>query len=148
MSTAITIGSIGKHTSAYAQLRERVRLAEADNRQLVAAVEDRDIELHAALIRGCQDAMAIAQLQAERAALLKKNEELRGKTIRAQAEQERLRRAVVSARPRIREVPTDLVRPYSPMVCLPYVSPAPWRDTSNDATQQLPVIDRPDHPAA
>ncbi|WP_158101851.1 hypothetical protein [Streptomyces swartbergensis] len=44
-------------------------------------------------------------------------------------------------------MPTDLVRPYSPIVCLPYVSPVPWRDTSNDDTQQLPILDQPDHPA-
>lgn len=135
----------GKHTPAYAGLRAYAMRADADNRQLVAAVEDREREIHTALIRCCQDAMVIAQLRAENAAVKTANENLRHTVIRAKAEQERLRRAVVNARPRIREVPTALVRPYSPVVQLPYVSPVPYRDTSNETTQQLPILDQP-HP--
>lgn len=121
MSYAISLRAAGKHSPANAGLR--ARRAEADNRQLIAAVEDRERDLHTALIRGCQDAILIARQKELLAGMAAANRELRHKTIRALAEQERLRRAVVNARPRIRQVDTQLVRPYSPVVCLPYVSP-------------------------
>lgn len=126
MSIAITVKAVGRHSPANAELR--ARRAEADNRQLIAAVEDREQELHTALIRGCQDAMLIARQKEQLAGMAAANRELRHKTIRAQAEQERLRRAVVNARPRIREVDTQMVRPYSPVVVLPYVSPVDQPD--------------------
>lgn len=44
--------------------------------------------------------------------------------IRDAADKQRLRQAVLDARPRIRVVDTQLVRPYAPVVQLPYVSPA------------------------
>ncbi|MFG3127445.1 hypothetical protein ACGFZU_07050 [Streptomyces tendae] len=151
MST-LTVVAGGKHSSPYQQLRAHTRRVENDNTILTGAVEEREQQLHTALIRGCQDAMVIAELRAENEAVKAANEELRRTTIRAKAEQDRLRRAVVNARPRIREVPTDLVRPYSPAVVLPYVSPVPHRDTSNDETQEMAVIDRPEpwptYPAA
>ena len=121
MSFAISLGSVGKHSPANAELR--ARRAEADNRQLVAASEDLQRDLHTALIRGCQDAMRIAHLREQLAAAVSGIRKTQHDLIRAKAEQERLRQAVLNARPRIREVPTDLVRPYSPVVELPYVSP-------------------------
>lgn len=145
MSFAITFGAVGKHSPANPELR--ARRAEADNVQLIAAVEDREREIHTALVRGCQDAMLIAQQREQLAGAVAGIRTLQHDLIRAKAEHQRLRQAVINARPRIREVPTDLVRPYSPIVCLPYVSPVPYRDSSSDETQQLPAIDRPDRAA-
>lgn len=142
MSFAISIRAAGRHSRTNPELR--ARRAEADNVQLIATIEDQARDLHTALIRGCQDAMRIAWLEEQRAGLVAHCRDLSHKTIRARAEQARLRQAVINARPRIREVPTDLVRPYSPVVCLPYVSPAPHRNISNDETQQLPILDRPE----
>ena len=133
----------GKHTPAYAELRRQVRALDRDNTELLVGTEDREREIHTALLRGCQDAMVIAQLRAENLAVKAANEEWRRATIRAKAEQERLRRAVVNARPRITEVDTRLVRPFSPVVAFPYASPVPYRDTSNDETQELPILDQP-----
>jgi hypothetical protein len=120
-SFAIPFRAAGRHSATNPELR--ARRAEADNIQLIARIEDLEREIHTALIRGCQDAMLVARQREQLAGLAAHCRELTHKTIRAQAEQERLRRAVVNARPRIRQVPTDLVRPYSPVVCLPYISP-------------------------
>lgn len=143
---SLTLTARGKHTAAevIAQLRSQVRDVEMDNRLLVRDGHARATDLHTALIRGCQDAMLIAHLRAENTAVKAANEEWRRKTVRAQAEQERLRRAVVAARPKLHPVPTDLVRPFAPVVELPYVSPVPYRSTANDDTQQLPVLDQPE----
>ncbi|MEU2924148.1 hypothetical protein ABZ636_03675 [Streptomyces sp. NPDC007251] len=121
MSIAISVRAAGRHSATNPELR--ARRAEADNIQLIARIEDLERDLHTALIRGCQDAMLIARQREQLAGLAAHCRELTHKTIRAQAEQERLRRAVVNARPRIRQVDTDLVRPFSPVVALPYVSP-------------------------
>jgi hypothetical protein len=120
-SLAIPFRATGRHSSANPELR--ARRAEADNAALIAAVEDRERELHIALIRGCQDAVLIARQRDLLAGMTAHCRELTHKTIRAQAEQERLRQAVINARPRIRQVDTQLVRPFSPVVVLPYVSP-------------------------
>lgn len=48
---------------------------------------------------------------------------LQRQTTRDAADKARLRQAVIDARPRIRVVDTQLVRPYAPVVELPYVSP-------------------------
>lgn len=61
MSYAISARTVGKHSSANAELR--ARRAESDNRRLIAAVEDREKEIHTALVRGCQDSMRIARLK-------------------------------------------------------------------------------------
>ncbi|MFE7233980.1 hypothetical protein ACFVAF_25590 [Streptomyces sp. NPDC057596] len=143
MTTAIPFGTTGKHTAAYAELRHRADRVEADNRQLSAANETLVCELSRAIIGGCQAATLAADLDAENQALKRRVRELSDKVIRGAAEQARLRQAVINARPRIREVPTDLVRPYSPVVVLPYVSPVPHHDTSNDQTQPLPILDQP-----
>ncbi|MFF2852606.1 hypothetical protein ACFVT5_40895 [Streptomyces sp. NPDC058001] len=128
MSTITATRSTGKHTATYFEQRER--------------------DAHAVLVRGCQDAILVAQLQAENAALKVRVKEYGDKVIRAGAEHQRLRQAVINARPRITTVPTALVRPYSPVVVLPYVPPVPHRDTSNDTTQALPILDQPAHQAA
>ncbi|WP_435215826.1 hypothetical protein [Streptomyces sp. bgisy034] len=139
----LSISSPGRHTSAHFDIRADLRQAEADNRSLTAAVEDRERELHTALVRGCQDAMLIAHLREQLAGAVAGIRQTQHSLVRAKAEQDRLRQAVINARPRIHRVDTQLVRPFSPVVCLPYVSPVPYRDTSNDATQQLPIVDRP-----
>ena len=140
--TAIAVGSQGRHTSAHTSLRRHARSVEADNQQLVAAVEDREAEIHTALIRGCQDAMANAQLRAENTALKRRVKELGDKVIRAGAEHQRLRQAVINARPRIGVAVQRLDRPYVSHVQVPYPVPV-GQCTAHDETQQLPVIDQP-----
>jgi hypothetical protein len=143
VSIAISLGTNGKHTSAYAELRAHLRGVVAENGQLVAGVEDRERELHAALLRGCQDAMLIAQLRAENTAVKAANEEWRRTTIRAKAEQERLRRAVINARPRIGVAYQQLDRAYVSHVQIPYPVPV-GKSTANDETQQLPIVELPE----
>ena len=140
---SLTLTTRGRHTALGIARGAELRKVESDNRELVAGVEDRERELHTALVRGCQDAMLIAHLREQLAGAVAGIRKTQQDLIRAKAEQERLRQAVINARPRIREVDTQLVRPYSPVVQLPYVSPVPYRDTSNDATQELPILDRP-----
>lgn len=120
-----------------------VQQLEAERDGLVRENEQLACDLTQTVLRASQDAMWRAQADAENGRLKRANKELRHTVIRAKAEQERLRRAVVNARPRIREVDTQLVRPFSPVVCLPYVSPVPYRSTANDETQQLPAIELP-----
>jgi hypothetical protein len=145
--SSIAIGAGGKHTAAYTELRDRARQMEADNRQLIAANEELVCELTRSVIHGCQSATRAAELETELAAVKAANEDLRRATIRAKAEQERLRQAVINARPRITKVDTQLVRPYSPVVALPYTSPVAWVDTSSEDTAELPVLDWPTYPA-
>lgn len=140
---SLTVTARGKHSAAYRELEAKLAQVEADNEALIAANEDLVCELTRSIIRGSQDAIRKAEAEEENGRLKAANETLRHATIRAKAEQDRLRQAVINARPRIREVPTDLVRPYSPVVVLPYVSPVPHRSTANDETQQLPVLDQP-----
>jgi hypothetical protein len=133
----------GKHTAAYRELEARLAQAEADNRALIARNEELVCELTSAILSAIRYSLRAATAEDENGRLLKANEDLRHATIRAKAEQERLRQAVINARPRIREVPSAMVRPFAPQVDLPYVSPVPYRSTANDETQQLPVLDRP-----
>jgi hypothetical protein len=145
---SITIrAAVGRHRPAViiAGLRSEVRDLKADKLQLAANAYRAADEIHTALIRGCQDAMLIAQLRAENTAVKKANEEWRRTVIRAKAEQERLRQAVVKARPKIHPVPTELARPFAPVVQWPYVPPLPYQSTANDETQQLPVLDWPQY---
>lgn len=145
MTLAITGRARGRHTPAHriAELRRALNDLEDQNSFLARDGDAKEQDLHTALMRGCQDAMRIAQLREQLAGAVAGIRKTQQDLIRAKAEQERLRRAVVNARPRIREVDTQLVRPYSPVVVLPYVSPVPHRDTSNDQTQELPILDRP-----
>jgi hypothetical protein len=85
----------------------------------------------------------IRQLEADLAAAVFEIKRLQQKVWRDAADKQRLRQAVIDARPRITQVDTQLVRPFAPEVVLPYVSPVPHRDTSGETTQQLPVIDLP-----
>ena len=133
--------------SRVAELEARIRRLEADKQALAKANEQLAHDLTRSILRASQDAMWRAQADEENTRLKARVRDLGNKVIRAGAEHARLRQAVINARPRIREVPTDLVRPYSPIVQLPYTSPVPWRDTSTDQTQQLPVLDWPTHPA-
>lgn len=139
--------TVGRHrpTVIIAGLRSQVRDLKADKQQLAANAYRAADEIHTALIRGCQDAMLIAQLRAENAAVKKANEEWRRTVIRAKAEQERLRQAVIKARPKLHPVPTELARPFAPVVQWPYVPPLPYQSTANDETQQLPVLDWPQY---
>ncbi|MBR8638686.1 hypothetical protein KEF29_03575 [Streptomyces tuirus] len=137
------MSSIGKHSPAYTELRTRAERAEDDNRQLIAANEDLVGELTRSIVRECQTSIRAAAAEAENEALKRRVKELSGKVCRSAAEQQRLRQAVINARPRITQVDTQLVRPYSPVVCLPYASPVPYLDTSNDQTQELPILDQP-----
>ncbi|MCX4809066.1 hypothetical protein OG601_46970 [Streptomyces sp. NBC_01239] len=136
--------TVGRHRSSIiiAGLRGQVRELKADKLQLAANAYRADDEIHTALIRGCQDAMLIAQLRAENTAVKKANEEWRRTVIRAKAEQERLRRAVVNARPKISVAVQPLDRPYISHVQFPYPVPV-GQSTANDETQQLPVIEQP-----
>ncbi|NUP38942.1 MAG: hypothetical protein HOY76_18485 [Streptomyces sp.] len=133
----------GKHTAAYRELEARLAQAEADNQALIAANEDLVCELTRTILDASRHSMRAAVAEEENGRLKARVRELGDKVIRAGAEHARLRQAVVNARPRIREVPTALVRPFAPEVVLPYVSPVPYRSTANDETQQLPVIDMP-----
>ncbi|MEU1497353.1 hypothetical protein [Streptomyces sp. NPDC005732] len=141
---SITIVTRGRHTATgvIAQLRGQIRDMEADNRFLTHDGRAMAADLHTALIRGCQDAMLIAHLRAENTAVKEANAELRRTTIRAKAEQERLRQAVINARPKIDVAVQRLDRPYASHVQIPYPVPV-GRSTANDETQQLAVIDLP-----
>ncbi|MFJ4785069.1 hypothetical protein [Streptomyces sp. NPDC088794] len=141
----LTLIAGGRHTGRFinTRLRRQVRELDDHNAHLVAGVEQREADLYTALLRGCQDAMLIAQLRAENEAVKAANEELRHTVIRAKAEQERLRRAVINARPKIGVAVQQLDRPYVSHTQIPYPVPV-GQSTANDETQQLPVIDRPE----
>lgn len=89
--------------------RHRINLAEQRN-QLEQQLDQAGIELSGMRLDLKQAVAEIRRLQRQ--------------VIRDAAEKERLRQAVVDSRPRIRVVDTQLVRPYAPVVQLPYVSPA------------------------
>jgi hypothetical protein len=153
---SLTVIAGGRHRAAdrIAELEARVReleneqddyvqQLEAENQALSKENEQLACDLTRLVIRASQDAMWRAQADEENGRLKKRVRELGDKVIRAGAEHARLRQAVINARPRIREVPTEMVRPFAPVVQLPYVSPVPYRSTANDETQQLPVIELP-----
>jgi phosphoenolpyruvate carboxylase len=140
---SLTTTAPGKHTAAYRELEARLAQVEADNQALIARNEELVCELTSTILSASRYSLRAAAAEDENGRLLKANADLRHTTIRAKAEQERLRQAVVNARPKLHPVPTDLVRPFAPVVVLPYVSPVPHRSTANDETQQLPVLDRP-----
>lgn len=135
MTAIVIVG--GRHRAATrAELEARIRFLEKANEQLTC-------DLTKSILRASQDAMWRAQADEENARLKARVRELGDKVIRGAAEHARLRQAVINARPRIREVPTELVRPFAPVVQMPYVSPVPYRSTATDETQQLPVIELP-----
>lgn len=153
---SITLAARGKHRAddRIAELEARiaelesgqddyVQQLEADNEVLAAANEDLVCELARTIISASGHSMRAAVAEEENGRLKVRVRELGDKVIRAGAEHQRLRQAVINARPLIREVPCAMVRPYSPEVVLPYVSPVPYRSTANDETQQLPAIELP-----
>lgn len=146
---SLTLTSRGKHTAAYriADLEAQLAQVSADNQALIGANEDLTADLARAVVRACQDEMRIAVAEEENGRLKARVKELGDKVIRGAAEHARLRQAVINARPRITKVDTQLVRPYAPVVVLSYMSPVPYRDSSSEQTQQLPILDWP-QPAA
>lgn len=110
---------------AIATRDERIAQLAYDNETLIGANEDLVCELTRAVVRACQDSMCLARLETDYLAAVKEIRRLQQKTIRDAANLEHLRQAVVDARPRIRIVDTQLVRPYAPVVVLPYISPVP-----------------------
>ena len=145
MTTILRTPSTGRHSASarIAELEARIAVLEADKAALVAANEQLACDLTRTVIRASQDAMWRAQADEENGRLKTRVRQLGDKVIRAGAEQQRLRQAVINARPRIMQVPSQMVRPYAPEAVWPYVSPVPYRSTANDETQQLPVIELP-----
>lgn len=85
MSIALVVG--GRHSAGaiVRRLRRENRELKADKRQLVTNAYRHEDEIHTALLRGCQDAMFIAQLQSEKAELaatVERMDEQHGKTVR------------------------------------------------------------------
>ncbi|WP_405888799.1 hypothetical protein OG762_36525 [Streptomyces sp. NBC_01136] len=142
MSTTVTVRR-HRAPDRIAELEARLAQVEADSRALIARNEELICELTGTILAASRYSLRAAVADEENGRLKAANEDLRHKTIRAKAEQERLRQAVINARPRIREVPSAMVRPFAPVVVLPYVSPVPYRSTANDETQQLPILDQP-----
>jgi len=108
---------------AIADRDERIAQLAYDNETLMQANELLVCELTRAVIRACQDSTRIAALAADLEQAVTEIRRLQRQTIRDAADKERLRQAVVDSRPRIKVVDTQLVRPYAPVVQLPYVSP-------------------------
>lgn len=126
-----------------AQLKDQIQQLLADNRMVIADNADLECAVHKALMRSLRDGMCIAKAEAERDAAVAEVRRLQARVICNAADLARLRQAVIQARPRITEVPCELVRPYSPEVVLPYVSPVPYRDTSGETTQNTALVDLP-----
>jgi hypothetical protein len=142
--TALDIARRARHAGQTpAQLKDQIRQLLADNTTIIAANSELECALYKALMNSLHDGMRIAKAEAERDAAVTEVRRLQGKVIRAGAEHARLRQAVLHARPRITPVPCELVRPYSPEIVLPYVSPVPYRDPSNETTQNIALIDLP-----
>lgn len=84
------------------------------------------------------------RLAAENEALKDRVKELGDRVVRQSADLARLRQALIQARPKVHVMPSRLDRPYVPAaVQVPYPVPVAARDTSNDTTQPLPILDRP-----
>lgn len=111
---------------AIAERDHRIDILAYDNEQLVC-------EFTRAVVRGCQDTIRIAGLEQQLAVAVAEVKRLQQRVIRDAADKARLRQAVIAARPRITVVQTDLVRPYAPVVVLPYISPLPV-DVQHDYT--------------
>lgn len=135
----------GKHTAAYRELEARLARAEADNRALTARNEELVCELTSTIISASQYSARAAVAEEENGRLKDSHKDLRHTVIRAKAEHERLRRAVVNARPRITVAYQNLDRPYISHVQIPYPVPV-GECTANDETQQLPILDLPESP--
>ncbi|MEU2403342.1 hypothetical protein ABZ609_03315 [Streptomyces rubiginosohelvolus] len=129
----------GKHRAddRIDELAARVRELEAENESLTC-------ELTRTLLRGMQDATALAEQCTTNQELIDRVKKLNARVIRDGAEKQRLRQAVINARPRITEVVQRLDRPYVSHVQVPYPVPVQPADTSNDETQAIPLIYLPE----
>lgn len=128
---------------AIADRDQRIQQLADDNATLIGANEDLVCELTRTLISGCQDAVRLARLETDYLAAVREVRRLQQKTIRDGANLERLRKAVVDARPRITHVVQRLDRPYVSHVQLPYPVPV-GQSTANETAQQLPIVDQPE----
>ncbi|MER5461612.1 hypothetical protein ABT010_13180 [Streptomyces sp. NPDC002668] len=136
---------VGRHSAEHKirELKAQVAQLKDDNAIVIAASEDNAADLHRGLVRGCQDSVRIAQLEADRDAAVGEVKRLQQKVWRDAADKQRLRQAVINARPLITEVVQRLDRPFVSHVQLPYPVPV-GRSTANDETQQLPIVDQPE----
>ena len=143
----MTLAARGKHRAddRIAELEARIRVLEADNQALLEANEDLVCELARTIISASEHSMNAAVAEEENGRLKVRVRELGDKVIRAGAEHQRLRQAVINARPKITVAYQQPDRPYVSDVVLPYAVPV-GRSTANDETQQLPAIDLPQHP--
>jgi hypothetical protein len=148
--TTIEAGPRRKHRAddRIADLEARLAQAEADNQTLIATNETLVCELTRTILSASEYSIRSAVAEEENVRLKARVRELADKVIRGAGEQARLRQAVVNARPRITVVDTQMVRPYITGFRLPYLSAIPYRDTSAEETQALPVLDWPTYPAA
>lgn len=88
MTIALPFIARGRHKPGVvnARLRSENRELKADKRQLATNAYRHEDEIHTALLRGCQDAILIAQLRTERdglAATVTRMDEQHGQTVRA-----------------------------------------------------------------
>lgn len=91
--------------------------------ELKSAVAYLDARHEAQAARLDETQVDLGQARDQLAAATAEIRRLQAKVIRAGTEHQRLRQAVINARPRITVVDTQLVRPYAPVVELPYTSP-------------------------
>ncbi|MFF7576822.1 hypothetical protein ACFZBE_17830 [Streptomyces sp. NPDC008061] len=135
---------MSSHTTAKHRAPDRIELLEAHIRDLESTVQSLTCELTSTLIRGMQDATVLADTQSENRALKGRLQQLTSTVIRDGAEKARLRQAVINARPRITETVQRLDRPYVSHVQIPYPVPVQPADTTNEQTQQMPILDLPE----
>ena len=116
---------VGRHSAEHKirELKAQVARLKDDNVTVIAANENNARDIHTALVRGCQDAIALAESRDENQQLKARVKELGDKVIRAEADKQRLRQAVINARPRITYTVQRLDRPYVSHVQVPYPVP-------------------------
>lgn len=124
------------------ELKQRIAELVEETGVLAADCSTFNDDMVRSIIRGCQDAMALAVALDENEQLKVRVRQLGDKVIRSAAEQERLRQAVINARPRITYTVQALDRPYVSHVQVPYPVPT-GQDTSNETTQNIPLVDLP-----
>lgn len=145
MSLAITRPGTGAHRvdDAIAERDTRIARLETDNAGLNELADTLTCELVTATVSACQNSTRTAQLEADLNAAVAEVKRLQQKVIRAEADKQRLRQAVINARPRITYTVQALDRPYVSHVQVPYPVPV-GRDMSNETTQEIPLIDQPE----
>jgi hypothetical protein len=138
-----TARSLARHAGKTpTQLKTELDRLADDNTVLTGANEDFVCMLATAVVRGCQDSARLAQLEAERDAAVAEVRQLQRKVWRDAANLERLRQAVINARPRITYTVQALDRPYVSHVQVPYPVPV-GSSSANETTQELPILDLP-----